>query len=111
MRFKVDTSSTEHVVVSPVEQVMNFGDKQPRVDSNGQAMFAFNVVALGDEGAEIMKVKVSGEPKGLTVGVKVALVGLVATTWEMGDHRHGVSFRADRVEVLSGPVNKASPSA
>jgi hypothetical protein len=30
----------------------------------------------------------------------VKVTGLVATTWQMGD-RHGVSFRADKVEALS----------
>ena len=67
-------------------------------------------MAISGEGADILVVKVAGEPKSLTLGAQVKVTGLVATTWQMGD-RHGVSFRAERVEVLSGPATKAPVAA
>jgi hypothetical protein len=44
-------------------------------------------------------VKVSGEPKGLSEFTPVKITNLIATTWEVGTN-HGVSFRAERIELL-----------
>ncbi len=110
MRLPIETSNLTFIVVVPPQPVLDFDSKQPRVDANGQPIFTFGVVALGSEGADIINVKVSNEPKGLVLGGQVRVTGLVATTWAMGD-RNGVSFRTERVEVLSGPATKASVAA
>lgn len=55
------------------------------------------VVALNDGGAEVIAVKVAGQPKGVTQGSTVKVTGLVATPWTMGD-RSGVAYRADQIE-------------
>ena len=44
-------------------------------------------------------VKVAGEVKGLSEFTLVKITNLIAQTWEVGDN-HGVSFRAERVEVV-----------
>ena len=110
MRLPIETSNLTFIVVAPPQPVLDFDSKQPRVDANGQPVFTFGVVALGSDGADIINVKVSDEPKGLVLGGQVRVSGLVATTWAMGD-RNGVSFRAERVEVLSGPATKAPVAA
>ena len=110
MKLPIETSSLDFLAVSIAEPVIDFESKQQRVDSDGKAIFAVSVVAIGGEGADILVVKVTGEPKGLILGAQVKVTGLVATTWQMGD-RHGVSFRADKVEVLSGPATKAPVAA
>ncbi len=100
MKLPFETSSLDFLTVSIAEPVIDFDSKQQRVDTDGKAIFAVSVVAIGGEGADILAVKVAGEPKGLTLGAPVKVTGLVATTCQMGD-RHGVSFRAAKVEVLS----------
>jgi len=44
-------------------------------------------------------VKVAGDVKGLSEFTLVKVTNLIATTWEVGNN-HGVSFRADRIELL-----------
>ena len=44
-------------------------------------------------------IKVAGEVKGLSEFTLVKITNLIATTWEVGVN-HGVSFRAERVEIL-----------
>ena len=109
MKLPIDTSSLDFLAVSTAEPVIDFDSKQQRVDNDGQAIFAVSVVAIGGEGADILVVKVAGEPKGLILGAPVKVTGLVATTWAMGD-RHGVSFRADKVEVLSTTTKAPVPA-
>jgi hypothetical protein len=108
MKLPIESSSLDFLAVSAAEPVIDFDSKQPRVDADGKAVFALSVVAVGGEGADILVVKVAGEPKGISLGAQVKLTGLVATTWQMGD-RHGMSFRAERVEVL--PTAKATVGA
>lgn len=48
----------------------------------------------------------SGEPVGVTEGVRVQVTGLTAFSWAMGD-RHGLSFRADAIT----PVPASAPVA
>ena len=108
MKLPIESSSLDFLAVSIGEPVIDFDSKQPRVDNDGKAIFAVSVVAIGGEGADILVVKVAGEPKGLVLGAQVKVTGLVATTWQMGD-RHGVSFRADKVEVL--PTTTKTPIA
>lgn len=109
MKLPIDTSSLDFIAVSIAEPLMDFDSKQQRVDADGKGAFAVSVVAIGGQGADILVVKLAGEPKGLALGAQVKVTGLVATTWQMGD-RHGVSFRADKIEVLS-TTPKASVTA
>jgi hypothetical protein len=67
------------------------------VDETGAPLHSVQVVALNDGGAEVIAVKVAGQPKGVTQGSTVKVTGLVATPWTMGD-RSGVAYRADQIE-------------
>jgi hypothetical protein len=100
MKLPVDTSSLEFLAVSIPVPVIDFESKTPRIGPDGKTIYSVDVVAIGQEGADILSVKLSGEVKGLSLGVPVKLTGLVATTWQMGD-RHGVSFRCSRIDILS----------
>jgi hypothetical protein len=65
------------------------------------------LIALTDGAAEIIAVKVPGQPgPGIRQGHPVKVVGLVAQPWAMGD-RSGVAFRAARIESAV-PQAKAS---
>jgi hypothetical protein len=70
------------------------------VDENGAPLHSVQLVALNDGGAEVIAVKVAGQPKGVSQGTTVKVTGLVATPWSMGD-RSGVAYRADQIEPTS----------
>lgn len=100
MRLPIDTQHLSFIAASAPEAVIDFDSKLPRTDTDGRQVFAVGVVALGNEGADVLSVKVAGQPKGITQGLPVKVSGLVATTWQMGD-RHGVSFRAEVIEAVA----------
>ncbi len=106
MRLPIDTSGMTFLAAGPPEQVVNFDTKAVKVDDSGQPIFAVQIVALVEGGAEVLAVKVAGEPKGITKGGSVNLVGLVAQPWSM-DGRSGVAFRAVKIET-SGSGRAAS---
>jgi hypothetical protein len=103
VKISVDTSRTTFTCSLAAEPVMDFETKQPKLE-NGEPMFSMQVVAFDDEGAQIMVVKVLGPPAAaIKQGTPLKITGLVASSWSMGD-RAGLSFRASRIEPLSGAV-------
>jgi hypothetical protein len=64
------------------------------------------LIALAEGEAEILAVKVPGQPSGIRQGHPVKVHGLVAQPWSMND-RSGVTFRAARIESAV-PQAKAS---
>jgi hypothetical protein len=102
MRLPIDTSGLTLLVGLAPEPVVDFETRRPKADENGELLYQLQLVALGSEGAEVITVKVAGEPKGLAAGVPVKVSALVALPWSMGD-RSGVSFKASRIEALSAP--------
>src|SRR5919202_1068984 len=81
---------------APARPVTDFETKQHKADANGELLYNLQVVALDEWGAEVITLKVAGDPK-VGQGAMLKLHGLVATPWSMAD-RSGVSFRVDRVE-------------
>jgi hypothetical protein len=97
MKLPIDTAGMTFIAAGPPEAVVDFETKTAKVDESGQPVFGLQVVALVDGGAEVLSVKVIGEPKGVGQGAALKLVGLTALPWAMGD-RSGVAFRAARIE-------------
>jgi hypothetical protein len=66
------------------------------------------LVALGDGGAEIIRVSVPGDP-GVKQGEMVRVDGMTAQAWEI-DGKSGVSFRAVAVRSTAprAPSEKAA---
>jgi len=106
MKLPIDTSGMTFLAAGPAEPALNYDTKAVKVDDNGQAIFSVQVVALVDGGAEVLPVKVAGEPKGIVKGGGLKLVGLVAQPWSM-DGRFGVAFRATQIEA-AGASRSAS---
>jgi hypothetical protein len=78
--------------------VVDFQTRQPKADENGEPLYVVQLLAMGDDSADLLAVKVPGVPsQGIRQGTPVKVVGLVAQPWTMQD-RSGVSFRAARVE-------------
>jgi hypothetical protein len=83
----------------PAEAVLDYETRAPKLDENGTALFNVPLFAAGGGIKDSITVKVSGEPKGLSEFTLVKVTNLIATTWEVGAN-HGVSFRADRIELV-----------
>ena len=107
MRLPIDTSGMTFLCAVGPEPVIDFDTKKPKSDEAGAPLYAVQLVALADGGAEVITAKVAGmPPKGVEQGAPVRVVGLVASPWSMGE-RSGVAFRAERIE----PVNSTTRAA
>jgi hypothetical protein len=112
MKLPIDTTGVTFLCALAPEPVMDFETKRQKGDLNGEPLFAVQLVLLADGGAEVISVKIVGTPAaGLVSGTPVAVVGLVATPWSMGD-RSGVSFKASSIQPLTAAgASRPSSSA
>jgi hypothetical protein len=106
MKLPVDTSAIAFLCAVEAEPVVDFETKRPRADENGEPLYMVQLIAMTDGAADIIAVKVPGQPSGLRQGHPVKVSGLVAQPWTMQD-RSGVAFRAARIEPAI-PQAKAS---
>jgi hypothetical protein len=98
MRLPIDTSGMTFMAAAPARPVTDFDTRQPKADENGELLYNLQVVALDSDGAQIITLKIPGDPQ-VGQGAMLELDGLVALPWSMGD-RSGVAFRANRVKVV-----------
>ncbi|HWG72949.1 MAG TPA: hypothetical protein VG184_02715 [Acidimicrobiales bacterium] len=98
MRLPIDTGALSFICAGAPEAVVDYDTRRPKTDEAGMPLYSLPVVAMSDGTAEVISVKVAGEPKTATPGSALRLVGLVALPWAMGD-RSGVAYRAARVEI------------
>ena len=109
MKLPIDTSGMTFMAAAPARPVTDFETRQHKVDDNGELLYNLQVVALDPDGAQIITVKVPGDPD-VGQGAMLQLDGLVAMPWSMND-RSGVAFRANRIKVISvagGSSNSSS---
>ena len=99
MRLPIDTTTIKFAAAGAAEPVLDFATKSQKTDEHGVPLFQVPVFAAGSGIKDSITVKVAGEVRGLSEFTLVKITNLVAQTWEVGDN-HGVSFRADRVEVV-----------
>ena len=100
MQLQVDITRSQFLVSKDSVPVMDPSSNIQKLDKEGRPLFLVQLVWIGDNGAEVLPVKITGKPVGLTIGCAVKVVGLVATPWSMGD-RSGVSFTAERIEPIT----------
>ena len=100
MKLPVDTSAIAFLCAMPPEPVVDFETKRPRADENGEPLYVIQLLAMGDGSADLLAVKVPGQPSpAIRQGAPVKVHGLVAQPWSMND-RAGVAFRAARIEPV-----------
>jgi hypothetical protein len=115
VRLPIDTSRLKFLVVAPAEQLRQYEEGKPReawaprIDVNGEVLWRVQLVALGDGEAEIIRVAVPGDPK-VAQGEMVAVDGLTAQPWEMGD-RSGMAFRCVAIRSTTGRSGSAEKAA
>ena len=100
MKLPIDTTGMTFLAAGPAEPVLDFESKTAKVDENGMPLFSVQVVAPAEGGADVIGVKIAGEPMGVAQGATVKVTGLMATPWSMGD-RSGVAYRATQIEPLA----------
>jgi hypothetical protein len=101
----IDTTAITFLASAPPAPVLDFTTKQPKADPNGEPLYAVQLVAMQPAGADVITVKVPGQPH-IAVGTPVRVVGLVGLPWN-NDGRSGVAFRAARIEPTT-PAGKAA---
>jgi hypothetical protein len=106
MKLPVDTSAIAFLCALEPQPLLDFQSKQQRADENGEPLYVVQLIALAEGEAEILAVKVPGQPSGIRQGHPVKVTGLVAQPWTMND-RSGVAFRVARIEPAV-PQAKAS---
>lgn len=106
MRLPIDTAGMTFMCATAPEPVLDFETRRPKADENGEPLYSLQVVALAEGGAEVISVKVPGEPS-VEPGQPLSLAGLVATPWSMGD-RSGVAYRAQTVRSAGQASAKAT---
>jgi hypothetical protein len=97
MKLPIDTAGLMFLLVKDAEPVRDFETKRVKADADGVPLFQVDLVAMGNGEADIIRVRVPGEPEDLTQGGPVTVEGLVAQPWAMENGRSGVSFRADAI--------------
>ncbi len=93
MKLKVDTAGVLFLLVRDAVPVLDWATKEVKADDDGVPLYQVQLVAMGDGEAEVINVKVVGQPEGLTVNGPVRIEGLTVQPWSMGD-KHGLAFRA-----------------
>lgn len=103
MKLPVKTDSLTFTLIGDVLPVLDYETKQPKYDTNGQALYRVPVL-VGGTGARFdaqVSVTVAGTVPALSRG-RVTFTNLTVTSWSLrgadGRERSGVSFRADAVE-------------
>ncbi len=100
MKLPIDTSGLKFLMVGAPRPVKDFETGQAKGDKDGVPLFAVRLVAMAEDEADIITVKVAGAPKGLVAGAAVRVAELTAQPWSIGE-KSGVSFRATAVEPVS----------
>jgi hypothetical protein len=68
MKLPIDTNAITFLTAGPREATLDFDTRTPGVSKSGEPIFAVQVVALSEGGAEVISIKVAGEPKGVGQG-------------------------------------------
>jgi len=106
VKLKVDTSELTFLLVAAPVPVRDFDTGRAKIE-DGVPLFSVRLVAMGTGGAEIINVKVPGEPVGLVPGQQVVLAELTAQPWSIGD-KSGVAFRALGIESAAVRVRNGA---
>lgn len=110
MKIKADVENVTFICAEAPAAVIDPATGVQRADRNGEPIFSIRLALLTEGASEMVAVKISGQPRPLSMGDRVKVSGLIGSTWEI-DGRSGVSFRADRVEPVAGPTPAAPKSA
>lgn len=93
MDLPIDINQLTFICAGEPAPVVDYDSGRPKTDRTGTPLFQVPLLAMTDGAAEVLKVKVPGQPQGLTTGAPVRPDGLVSSPWTIGDNS-GVAYRA-----------------
>jgi hypothetical protein len=101
MKLPIDTQKVRFLVSRPPKPVTDWDSGQHAVNPEGLGYFHVELVAMADGcGAEVIKVRVAGEPQGLIQHSLVKVTRLRAKPWVNKERGScGVAYLADRIEA------------
>ena len=68
MRLPVDTAAMTLVAMAAPEPVVDYATRKPKTDQGGEPLYLVQVAAMFADQGEVLAVKVTGEPSGITPG-------------------------------------------
>jgi len=102
MKLPIDTSVLTFMCSLPPKPVVNGQTKLPKTDADGQPLHSAELASFGPEDAQVLVVKFAcPAPVGVPPGATVKVSNLMVSDWDI-DGRHGLSFRAGKVEAVNG---------
>lgn len=108
MRMELRTEGVDFVVSKAPEPKNDENGAQKADRRSGELLFVTELVAMDDDGAEVIKVTTGGEAPEVGKRQLVEVVGLRVAHWSM-EGRSGLTFRADSI-ATAGPVGSGSSS-
>lgn len=110
MNLQIKTDGIEFVVSKlPVTKNDEAG-RQKADRTTGELLFVTELVAMDDEGAEVIKVTTGGAAPKVTRRQMVQVTGLRVMHWSM-EGRSGLSFRAESIAAPAQTPARAGASA
>jgi hypothetical protein len=106
VKLKVDTTGVLFMLVTDPEPVTDFKTNEPKIEG-GKAVYQLRLVVMDDGEADVILVKVAGQPSGLVPGSQVQVERLTAQPWSMGD-RAGIAYRADKITGATGSGSRSA---
>ena len=98
-RLMLDTSKVTFTVTKAPEPRRDFGKTEQKIDKgSGRPIWTLDVLALGPDDGQVIKVSVAGEQPRVTQGQQVRIEDLEAIPWVQFDKKtSGTAYRASVV--------------
>ena len=110
MRLLIDTSKVTFTVTRGFAPKVDQTTGRQKTDRNtGQELYTIQLMALDENGAEVILVTVAGAVREIAQGTPVAVVELEAIPWNTNNGRSGVAYRAMSVTPVTAA--KQQPAA
>ena len=103
MQLELKTEGVDFVVSKLPAPKNDENGRQKADRTTGELQFVTELVAMDDEGAEVIKVTTLGSAPKVAKRQMVALTGLRVQHWAM-EGRSGLSFRAESILPVQAPA-------
>jgi hypothetical protein len=104
VKLELKTDGVDFVVSKPPTPKTDENGRQKADRNTGELHFVTELVAMDDDGAEVIKVTTLGDAPKVAKRQAVMPAGLRVTHWAM-EGRSGLSFRADSIAPVQTPAS------
>ena len=111
MRLLIDTSKVTFTVTRGFAPKVDQTTGRQKTDRNtGVELYTIQLMALDENGAEVILVTIAGAVREIAQGTQVAVVELEAIPWNTAN-RSGVAYRAASVTPVGGARQSAATTS